>query len=120
MIIRLSRLFGMFKDIIQVLRNDNSEYFDKESLNRDLKKWFQIYLKTGYNVTPYIHAFCFHIPQFIEKFGNLNCFSMHNLEKYNHIDKINYFQSTNRHTEYFLSTLLEKMNRLEYIRLNKL
>lgn len=120
MLIRLSRLFGMFKNIIQVLRKDNSENFEKESLNIDLKKWFHIYLKTGYNVTPYIHAFCFHIPQFIEKHGNLNCFSMQNLEKYNHIDKINYFQSTNRHTESFLSTLLEKMNRLEYIRLSKL
>ncbi len=120
MLKRLSRLFGVFKDILKIIKADNFNQFDKNNLVEELKSWVHNYLKTGYKLTPYIHCFVYHVPEFIEKYGNLNCFSMQNLEKYNHIDKTNYFRATNRKTEKFTLTLIQKMNRVEYIRLTSI
>ena len=77
------------------------------------------YLRLNRNLTSYIHIFCFHLPNFVEKFENINLFSMQGLEKLNHITKIHYFRQTNRHRKNneFTLTLLQKINRMEIFHL---
>ena len=113
---RLNRLFYNFNEILNIIKKDYKE-FDKENLNLKLKKWLKDYLSIDQSITPYIHIFFHHVPDFIEKYGNLNLFSMQGLEKKNHFVKVNYFRQTNHHKNSFTTILLEKMNRLEFIHL---
>lgn len=113
---RLNRLFCNFNEILKIIKND-LKHFDEESLRTKLKKWLKDYLSIEKTITPYIHIFCHHVPDFIEKYGNLNLFSMQGLEKKNHFVEINYFWQTNHHKNTFTTVLLEKMNRLEFIHL---
>ena len=79
-----------------------------------LKIWLKNYIliPDQESITPYIHILCFHIPEFIEIYGNMNLFSMQGLENLNSFSKLNYFRQTNRNVNQFTSILLEKMNRM--------
>lgn len=115
---RLNRLFYNFKDIISDIKKDYSQSFDKNNLEKKLKNWLKDYLKIEQNITPYIHILCFHIPEFIQKYKNLNLFSMQGMEKRNHFSKINFFRQTNHQKNSFTTILLEKMKRLDFINMN--
>ncbi len=97
--------------------------FDKEKYIQELKHWLiEGYLKIiggKENITPYIHIFVFHFPEFIEKYRNLNKFNCQSLEKLNSLRKTHYFRQTNRQIKKssFLTQLLEKSNRMEFINL---
>lgn len=116
-LININDVFKGFYEIIKLLKNDyNIEIFNKCELELKIKDWLRKLIQVDNNITPYTHILCFHVPEFIEKFRNLNLFSMQGLEKLNHITKLNYFKSTN-HRKNFTSTLIKKMNRMELIHL---
>lgn len=117
-LLRLSKLFFNFREILNLIKLDNSKGFDVNGLKNMLKDWLFDFIKIEPKITPYVHIFCFHIPEFIETHGNLNLFSMQGLEKCNGFSKVNFFRQTNRHKNTFTATLLEKMNRTNFIRLN--
>lgn len=116
-ILILNKLFFNFREILLIIKKDNGQNFDKNGLITKLKDWLNDFIMIEPKITPYIHIFCFHVPDFIEVHGNLNLFSMQGLENLNHFAKVNYFRQTNRHKSTFTSTLLEKMNRIEFIHL---
>ena len=116
-ILRLTRLFNEFKEIMEQIKMVYENNFDKAELSKRLKKWLHDYIAMDPKITPYIHIFVYHIPDLIEKYKNLNLFSMQGMEKSNHFAKINFFRQTNHHKNGFTKTLLEKINRMEYIHL---
>lgn len=115
---QLNKLFFDFRKILAIIKSDNRHNFDSNSLKSKLKEWLSDFIKIEPKITPYIHIFCFHVPEFIEIHGDLNLFSMQGLEKSNGFSKVNFFRQTNRQKSTFTTTLLEKMNRFNFIHLN--
>ena len=115
---RLNDIFLNFKRILNMIKSENYQELIPK-LKIKLKKWLEAYILVPeqQSITPYIHIFCFHIPEFIQTHGNINLFSMQGLENLNSFSKINYFRQTNRNKTQFTSMLLEKMNRMNFYHL---
>ncbi len=87
---------------------------DPDQLQGDIKNWVREFL-TIYqtkNVTPYVHAFAYHVPEFVRRYGNITMFTQEGLEKLNDITTKHYQRSTN-HRDDALKQALEKRNRIE-------
>lgn len=67
-------------------------------------------------VTPYIHSMAQHAGEFIELHGSLLAFTQQGLEKYNDITTKYYFRATHHRGEQALKQLMEKQNRIDYLR----
>lgn len=72
-------------------------------------------------ITPYIHAFVCHVPEFIRLYKDLNRFNLQGLEKLNHITIIAFQRNTNKHLTLnaFVKQLIQKMNRREFFLLDE-
>ena len=112
-----------FKTDDEFGNNENDSQFDDKlnELKADLKAWLGYYqqLNNGQTITPYIHGFVFHIPEFLEKYKDVNIFNLQGLEKMNDLTTQYYHNSTNKHSvenEYLLQ-LLNKRNRIEFYNL---
>jgi len=118
-LLRFDYLFYNFKIVIKKVKDFKN--FNRVEIETILKKWLRNYIKIENQITPYIHIFCFHLCDFVEKYNNINSFSMQAPEKLNHVTKIHYARQTNRHTKNnkFTLTLLQKANRMEIFHLNK-
>jgi len=118
-ILSLSRLFPNFFEYLNKMKKiENLSLRKKEKLVKKLKNWLKIFIDIEPKITPYIHIFVFHLPEFLEAYPNINLFSMQSLEKKNHSVKLNYYFQTNR-KDCFSKILLQKMNRLDLLRLNE-
>ena len=108
-----------FYDLFLFIKQDHTEFFDEESLKLRLQKWLSFWLKASdkEKLTPYLHIFIHHVPEFIRVFRNLNVFSTQGLEKLNDEIKCNYIRQTNKLRETFVQQLLEKSNRIEFFNL---
>jgi len=115
-ILRLSRVFYEFSEIMKIVKKTRQD-INLDELKLKLKSWLKDFIKVRGKITPYIHILCFHLPAFIENFRNINLYSMQGLEKSNHIAKVYFHRQTNHHKLTFTKTLLEKINRKEYIHL---
>lgn len=71
------------------------------------------------HITPYIHCFVYHIPEFIQLHKDISIFTLQGLEKLNHITSICYHRSNNKkmNEKVFVKQLIEKMSRIEFLRL---
>lgn len=109
-----------FYKIYIYIKEDHSNNFDRTSLENRLNKWLEsfILINETTKITPYIHILVDHVPEFIEKYKYLNQYSMQSVEKLNFVIKQNYFRQTNKRKNQYLKQLLEKQNRLEFIKLN--
>ena len=65
------------------------------------------------HVTPYVHVFAMHVPQFIRLYRNITKFTQHGLEKLNDLTTKQYLRSTNHRETEALVQLIENRNRLE-------
>lgn len=81
----------------------------KEATNRWLKEYLNVYQTE--TVTPYIHAFVFHLHEFIELYGDIDLYTLEGSEKFNDICTTYYFRSSNRNDA--LYQMMCKRNRLE-------
>ena len=101
---------------IKACEKNHTEYM--EDLSKQLKTWLILYIKLNgsESITPYIHAFVFHLPEFIKIHKNVNLFNMQGLEKLNDFMTRSYHSSTNKHLpeQQYLFQLMKKRNRLEY------
>lgn len=65
------------------------------------------------DVTPYMHAFSMHVPEFLCLHGNITMFTQQGLEKLNDLTTKYFQRGTNHHDEEALRQILERSNRLE-------
>jgi len=67
-------------------------------------------------ITPYLHAVCHHLPDMIEKFGNINYFSAQGLEKLNDLTTNEFFLATNKAKKdnLFIMQILQRDLRISY------
>lgn len=107
------QLQKVWKDLFtlsQNLRAANAAMFAKEA-----KDWIQSFLTVyqSRDITPYMHAFVMHVPEFLELHGYLVMFSQQGLEKLNDLTTQN-FQRASNHRDYeALKQILEKWNHIE-------
>lgn len=116
-IIEITSLWNDFFFIYRSLKEN--EFESLENLKEQLHHWLNLF-KICYPsdfITPYMHAFVVHIPEFIQIHGNLNLFSLQGLEKLNDITTQNFHRSSNK-KENFLVQMLQKRNRQELYSLN--
>lgn len=122
MLLLFNFVFNEFFSLFIYLKNDYTEIIRVNNTARfksRLLEWLKMYLKVGGDeiITPYIHSFVFHVPEFLERYKNLNFFSTQALEKLNSVTKTHFFRNTNKKRNMFLQQLLEKANRIEFINL---
>ena len=113
--VELQDVWSSFYDLINKLANADSS--DAVTFDTSVKSWVRDFL-TIYqtkDVTPYIHAFSMHVPQFLSLHGNITIFTQQGLEKLNDLTT-KYFQRSSNHREMeSLKQILEKHNRLEVL-----
>lgn len=97
-----------------------AESFSKDNIDHlqaDLKQWMTTFLAVyqSRHVTPYMHSFICHVPEFLTLYGNLTQFTQQGMEKLNDTSTKYYFRATNHHKKdsAALSQLLLKRNRVE-------
>ena len=80
-----NEIWKTFYEIFTFICRDNVIAPQLGPLKDNLHKWLTLFAKTyqSKNITPYIHAFVHHVPEFLEKYGNLNFFNQQGLEKLN-------------------------------------
>lgn len=54
------------------------------------------------NLTPYLHAAIYHLPGFLETFGNIDIYNLQGMEKLNRLLKMNYHRNSNKSKFYSL------------------
>ena len=85
--------------------------------NDKVTLWFSnfVYIYQIKDVTPYIHALFFHVPEFLIMHNNLNYFNQQGLEKYNDISSKHYFRASNHRGVESLKQIFFKKNRLQLL-----
>ena len=94
----------------------NVEAYDTTTeLQEDIKNWVKLFLQQYQtkNITPYIHAFVCHVPEFIGHHGGICQFNQQGLEKLNDITTQHYLRASNHRDMEALIQVLQKRNRLE-------
>jgi hypothetical protein len=108
-------------EMLNKIKKDGSQL---DSLWQSLKKEQIEYLNDSLSpfvpITPYIHVFVHHVPDFLEIYDNLNIFNTQGLEKLNDLTTIDFHSSTNKNLKdnKYLKQLMEKRNRIEFYHLN--
>jgi hypothetical protein len=82
----------------------------KEKTKQWMEKFIALYEHTDF--TPYLHAFCSHLHEFVEIHGDINYFNQEGMEKHNHNSTKIYHNSTNK-KDNKCSQIQKKKNRLE-------
>ena len=107
---QLQELWTEFFKLSQSLDVANATEFSAQA-----KGWIQSFLSVyqSRDVTPYMHAFAMHVPEFLSLHGNLVSFTQQGLEKLNDITTQHFQRSSNHRDSEALKQILEKWNRIE-------
>ena len=98
----LQSIFTRFLDLYFRMKETFSSNEIVDTFQEEVKEWIRDFLKIYQTkgVTPYMHAFNCHVPQFLKLYNNISYFNQQGLEKYNDQVSKDYFQSSNhRDTE---------------------
>jgi hypothetical protein len=115
-------VFKQFQNIILRIKTNENLHEEKrnQKLSQDLKYWLTNYLSLqpteDNKITPYIHAFVFHMPEFIRMHGSINKYNVQGLEKLNDFTTQYYHHCTNKHKKdnSFVKQMLNHRNRTEF------
>ena len=97
-IANIQELWEEFKNLHKLLQNENISNLTAHKLKTDARNWVGSFTKIIYltkHVTPYIHILANHVPEFLEKYGNLVQFIQQGMVKLNDETNINFARSTN-------------------------
>lgn len=112
----IEQIWNEFSAIIGDLKHD-VKFDEVDKLKSNIRSWLKKFL-TVYqtkDVTPYMHAFCSHVPEFLSLYGNIELFTQQGLEKYNDTTSKNYFRSTNHRGVSAIKQLFLKKKRVQFL-----
>ena len=111
--IKLQKVWTDFYGLIMELGKEQCSDIDQFDVS--VKSWVTIFLEIYQtkDITPYIHAFSMHVPQFLRLYGNIVQFTQQGLEKLNDLTTRYFHGSSNHHEMESLKQILQKQNRLE-------
>lgn len=109
----------LWNEFFTIFLSLKKQTYDLISLENHLFQWLFLFIKCYGSkfITPYMHTFVYHIPEFIRLHGNINLFNLQGLEKLNDISTNNYHRSSNKSKTY-LNQMIQKRNRQELCLLN--
>ena len=109
------REFWRLYTMLETCHRDNTN-----GLQKEIKNWVKLFLRQYQtkNITPYVHAFACHIPEFIREFENVCKFNQQGLEKLNDVTTQHYMRASNHREAEALTQVMEKRNRLEELENN--
>ena len=112
-----SALQDIWIEFWRLFREIEKPDIDPLELQDDIKNWVKMFLKVYQtkNITPYVHSFAFHVPEFIDKYGCIVQFTQQGLEKLNDVTTQHFLRSSNHRNSEALKQVLEKRNRLEQL-----
>lgn len=116
-------VFKDFKETVDSIKKNEYNDTNIEELRGKLKTWLNYYVKlipaNSKEITPYIHCYVFHLPEFILKFKEINLYNLQGLEKLNDFSTQIYHSATNKHkiNKSFIIQMIRKRNRMEYYNL---
>ena len=110
----LKVLWSQFFNLINILGKSECD-IDAEEFKERASGWVKLFvsLYQTKDVTPYMHAFSMHVPEFLHLHGNITMFTQQGLEKLNDLTTKYFQQGTNHHDEEALRQISERSNRLE-------
>ena len=121
-----SFVFKEFHDLFNTIKlyGVQSNQMNLIELETRLQIWLVAYSKlneSDNSITPYVHSFVFHMPEFLRKHNDINQFNMQGLEKLNDLATQYYHNSTNRNKKnnVYITQILAKRNRIEFFNLGK-
>jgi hypothetical protein len=99
-----------------IQQNCSNVVLSSEFIKQKTKEWMKSFISIydHADFTPYIHAFCSHLHEFVEIHGDINLFNQEGMEKHNHNTTKIYHNSTNKRDDNFLQ-MQKKKNRLELV-----
>ncbi len=109
----VERLWNNFYEIIRGVKDIR---YDACELKEKTREWLELYL-TVYSkttVTPYMHAFVSHLPEFVHMYKDINSFNCQGIEKLNDLTTNQFFRGTNK-SETALHQILKRRNRMEFL-----
>ena len=111
-LLKLNEMFS--KGPENILEKDICDF---ETQSREwVQKFIQVYQTKA--LTPYIHAMSNHVGEFMRIHGSILPFTQQGLEKFNDVVTKQYFRATSHQNDKALVQLMQKHNRLEYLRDN--
>lgn len=114
---RINKISLLWKDYFNLYNNFKTVIQNLEELEKKLFKWHSLFLKCYFphHITPYMHAFVFHLPEFVKLHKNISLFSLQGLEKFNDVSTSIYHRCTNKKNDEkkYLKQMIEKQNRTE-------
>lgn len=122
----VKKLWKGFSDLVEALDSEpGQESFKTPVQFKDhARKWARFFREVHHDedVTPYIHALVYHVPQFLEKCGGLSIFNCQPVEKKNHQQSRMFHQGTQKRgrKSSYTKQVMEKENRKIYARVNNL
>ena len=113
---QIALLWKQFLTITNML-SSTSPQLSKEEIQDASKSFLEQFLKLYHtnHVTPYVHELVWHVPEFIQMYGNITPFTQRGLEKLNDKTTKDYFRSTNQRGLDSLKQIVQKRNRMEYL-----
>ena len=117
MLCKAKQIGWLWTDLFSLISDINKEECDAENLSREIKSWVTLFTSTyqSESVTPYVHAFCMHVLEFIKLYGSLLSLTQHDLEKLSDRSTKNFQRSSNHHNIESLEQMLEKRNHIEIL-----
>jgi len=108
---KINQLWSNFFTIINDINKEDNDY---DEINIKTKAWVNNFtsIYQAKDVSPYIHSFAMHIPEFLRLYGNISTFNQQGLEKLNDITTKQFQRSTNVQA---LQQILQKRNRIELL-----
>ena len=102
---KVHNLWKTFSSILRSLKQATSQEIQQQT-----KRWYDIFIDTykKFNETPYIHAFHSHLHDQIDEVGDLTKFSQQSVEKLNDFTTREYFNATNKHSDYLQQMLCRR------------
>ena len=113
----LQSIFTRFLDLYFRMKETFSSNEIVDTFQEEVKEWIRDFLKIYQtkDVTPYMHAFNCHVPQFLKLYNNISYFNQQGLEKYNDQVSKDYFQSSNHRDTEALQQMILKKTRIQYL-----
>ncbi|CAF0834792.1 unnamed protein product [Brachionus calyciflorus] len=113
---KLDMLSKIWNDFYEIMRKVRAVEVNGDELKQLTRQWLidflNVYGRTS--VTPYTHAFVFHLHEFVDLYKDINAFNCQGLEKLNDMSTGQYFKGTNKRDS-ALAQILQKRNRMEYL-----
>ena len=95
--LKMQKLWDSFFKLISEIKGYSYDDWKIDSIKAGLVSWLDEFLALfqSKDVTPYIHAFVNHVPEFLQLHGGLNVFNQQGLEKFNDVSTKMFFKGTN-------------------------